>query len=73
LAVLINQNAQKLKNSSFSPAQETNPKYALRTWLTRLGMNGGKFKMTRQVLRARLDGNSAYAKPQGERCGKTAG
>ena len=64
LAVLINQNALKLKTSSFRPAQESNPKYALRTWLTRLGMNGDKFRITRQVLLARLEGNSAYAKPK---------
>ena len=64
LAVLINQNALKLKTSSFRPAQKTNPKYGLRVWLIRLGMNGDKFKITRHVLLARLEGSSAYAKPR---------
>ena len=66
LAVLINQNALKFKNSSFRPAQEENPKFGLRTWLTRLGMNGDKFRITRQVLLARLDGNSARRRPKGK-------
>jgi len=63
LAVIINQNAQKFKTSSFRPSQKENRKFALRIWLTRLGMNGEKFKITRQVLLARLDGNSAFSKP----------
>lgn len=69
LAVLINQNALKLKTSSFLPAQEENPKYALRIWLIRLGMNGDKYRITRQVLLARLEGSSAYAKPKTKAAG----
>ena len=65
LAVCINQNAQKLKNASFRPSQEENPKFALRTWLTRIGMNGDKFKMTRKVLLANLAGNAAFRSEPG--------
>lgn len=63
LAVCINENAQKLKTSSFRPAQEENPKYALRTWLIRLGLNGNAFKKTRKTLLSRLAGSSAFRSP----------
>lgn len=67
LAVCMNENAKKLKHSSFKPAQEDNPKYALRTWLLRLGMNGDSYKKTRKVLLARLSGRAAFrsATPEG--------
>ena len=60
LVVCMNENAKTLKHSSFKPAQEENPKYALRTWLLRLGMHGDRFKNTRKVLLARLSGSSAF-------------
>ena len=67
LAACINQNAQKLKNASFRPSQEENPKFALRTWLTRIGMNGDKFKKTRKFLLAKLAGNSSFRHDPGVR------
>jgi hypothetical protein len=39
LFAFINKNAKVLKHASFKPAQEENPKYGFRTWLTRLGVN----------------------------------
>lgn len=60
LAVCMNENAKKLKFSSFKPAQEENPKFAFRTWLLRLGMNGGDYKTTRKVLLERLSGSAAF-------------
>ena len=60
LAVFINKNAKELKKSSPKPAQDENPKYALRTWLIRLGMNGEPFKTARKVLLANLEGSSAF-------------
>ena len=60
LAVCINRNAQTLRYSSLKPAQEDNPKFALRTWLIRLGMNGDEFKATRKFLLANLAGNAAF-------------
>ncbi|WP_425057992.1 hypothetical protein SCACP_25850 [Sporomusa carbonis] len=60
LAVCMNEYAKKLKRSSFKPAQEENPKYAMRTWLLRLGMNGDAFKLARKVLLARLSGSAAF-------------
>ena len=66
LAVSMNENALKLKTSSFRPAQEENPKYALRTWLIRLGLNGHAYKKTRKTLLSRLEGSSAFrsSKPE---------
>lgn len=63
LAACMNENAKKLKHSSFKPAQEDNPKFALRTWLLRLGMNGDDFKTTRKVLLAKLSGSAAFRTP----------
>lgn len=66
LAVCMNESAKKLKHSSFKPAQEDNPKYAMRTWLLRLGMSGDAFKTTRKVLLARLSGSAAFRTPAEE-------
>ena len=66
LAVCINENAKKLKRSFFKPAQDDNPKFALRTWLLRLGMSGDPFKKTRKVLLARLSGSAAFRTPAEE-------
>jgi len=60
LVVHINKNALKLKHASFKPAQDDNPKFAFRTWLTRLGMVSDEFKATRKTLLANLEGNGAF-------------
>ena len=62
LASLINENAKKLKHTSFKQAQEDNPKYAFRTWLTRLGMNGSRYKDIRKTLLSNLEGSGAFRK-----------
>ena len=66
LVVCVNENAKRLKYSSFKPAQEDNPKYAMRTWLLRLNMSGDAFKKTRKVLLARLSGSAAFRTPAEE-------
>ena len=66
LVVCVNENAKRLKHSSFKPAQEDNPKYAMRTWLLRLNMSGDAFKKTRKVLLARLAGSAAFRTPAEE-------
>ena len=66
LVVCVNENAKRLKYSSFKPAQEDNPKYAMRTWLLRLNMSGDAFKKTRKVLLARLAGSAAFRTPAEE-------
>ncbi|MCD8501294.1 MAG: hypothetical protein LRY71_05940 [Bacillaceae bacterium] len=62
LIALINQSALKQKRATFKQAQDDNPKYAFRTWLIRLGMNGSEYKTARKVLLAKLEGSGAYAK-----------
>lgn len=62
LASLINENAKKLNHTSFKQAQEDNPKYAFRTWLTRLGMNGSRYKEIRKTLLSNLEGSGAFRK-----------
>ena len=43
---------------------EPNEKYALRNWLTRLGMNGSELKKTRWYLYQNLTGNTAFRTPE---------
>lgn len=62
LAAFINQNAKKQKRATFKRAQGDNPKYAFRTWLIRLGMNGPEYKTTRKVLLQNLEGSGAFRK-----------
>ena len=64
LAIGIDASAKKLKHSSLKPAQEENPKFAFRTWLIRLGMNGDDFKATRKVLLANLAGDCSFRSPK---------
>ena len=56
----LSQMAKTVKTASSRPQQNENPKYAMRTWLLRLGFVGDEFKTARDVLTKRLDGNGAY-------------
>ena len=42
-------------------------KYALRIWLTRLGMNGPEFKTTRKILMKNLSGYAAFPNEEAAR------
>ena len=65
LAAFINQNAKKQKRATFKRAQDDNPKYAFRTWLIRLGMNGPEYKTARKALLQNLEGSGAFRKVSG--------
>ena len=54
LAVLMNQQAISQKRIQAKDVNDENEKYALRTWLLRLGMNGPDFKETRKILMENL-------------------
>ncbi len=69
LIVLMNESAKKLKRASFKPSQNDNPKYAMRTWLIRLGMNGEEYKAVRKTLLSKLEGNSSFRKVPKDRNG----
>ena len=66
LGVQINNYSKKLKRASFKQSQDDNPKYALRTWLTRIGMNGPEYKATRKTLLKNLEGSGAFRKVEVE-------
>jgi len=60
LAVLMNQQAIQQKRIQAKTVDETNERYAFRTWMIRLGMNGDDFKLTRKLLMENLGGSMAF-------------
>lgn len=60
LCLALSQMAKTLKTASPKPQQNENPKYAMRTWLLRLGFIGDEFKTAREVLTKRLDGDASF-------------
>ena len=60
LCLALSQMAKDLKNASPKPQQHENPKYAMRTWLLRLGFIGDEFKTARDILTRRLPGDAAF-------------
>jgi DNA-directed RNA polymerase subunit L len=62
LCFLISEYSKTLNRASFKQAQDDNPKYALRTWLIRIGMKGPEYKESRKTLLKHLEGSSAFRK-----------
>ena len=60
LAGMMNKQALDQKRIQAKMVSDENEKYALRIWLTRLGMNGPEYKEARGVLMENLTGNSAF-------------
>ncbi len=60
LCLALSQMAKSLKSASPKPQQTENPKYAMRTWLLRLGFIGEEFVTARDLLTRRLAGNTAF-------------
>ena len=60
LCLALSQMAKDVKSASSKPQQNENPKYAMRTWLLRMGFIGEEFKTAREVLTKRLSGNAAF-------------
>ena len=60
LAVLMNQQAISQKRIQAKDVNDENEKYALRTRLLRLGMNGPDFKETRKIIMENLSGHAAF-------------
>ena len=56
----LSQLAKEVKFASAKPQQHENPKYAMRTWLLRMGFIGDEFKTAREVLTKRLSGDAAF-------------
>lgn len=60
LVAMMTKQALDQKRIQAKEVNEENEKYALRIWLTRLGMNGPEFKTTRKILMENLSGHSAF-------------
>ena len=60
LWLALSQLAKQVKTASANPQQTENPKYAMRTWLLRLGFIGDEFKTARELYTKRLDGDTAF-------------
>ena len=60
LCLALSQLAKDVKFASPKPQQHENPKYAMRTWLLRMGFIGEEFKTARDLLTRRLSGDTAF-------------
>ena len=60
LCLALSQMAKDVKTASPRPQQNENPKFAMRTWLMRMGFIGEKFATARDFLTRNLDGDAAF-------------
>ena len=60
LCLALSQMAKDVRTASPKPQQNENPKYAMRTWLLRLGFIGGEFATARDFLTRNLSGDTAF-------------
>ena len=60
LCLALSQMAKDLRTASPKPQQHENPKFAMRTWLMRLGFMGEEFATARDFLTRNLEGDAAY-------------
>ena len=59
--------AEQTSKVRMKPADGSNPRYQMRTWLLRLGFIGEQFARPRQTLLENLEGNSAFFRPNERR------
>ena len=71
LCAAINLTAIKQHNIYAKQVDEANEKFAFRTWLTRLGMNGTEMKSARRILYRNLSGHTAFRTAKDEEKWKT--
>ena len=60
LCLALSQMAKEVRSASAKPQQNENPKYAMRTWLLRLGFIGEEFATARDILTRRLSVDAAF-------------
>lgn len=60
LCLALSQMAKDVRCANPKKQTTDNPKYAMRTWLLRLGFIGDEFKTARSVLTRNLEGNAAW-------------
>ena len=56
----LSEMAKEVKGATNKPQQNENPKYAMRTWLLRLGFIGDEFKTARETLTSNLKGDASF-------------
>lgn len=60
LCLALSQMAKQVRGASAKPQQHENPKYAMRTWLLRLGFIGEEFATARDFLTRNLSGDASF-------------
>ena len=60
LCLALSEMAKMVKKADPKPMQMENPKYAMRTWLLRLGFIGDEFATARDILTRNLEGDAAF-------------
>ncbi len=60
LCLALSQMAKMVKTASPKEPQVENPKFAMRTWLIRLGFVGDEFATAREILTRSLSGDAAF-------------
>ena len=60
LCLALSQMAKDVRSASPKPQQHENPKFAMRTWLMRLGFMGDEFATARDFLMRNLSGDCAF-------------
>jgi len=60
LCLALSEMAKEVRTASPKPQQTENPKFAMRTWLMRLGFIGEEFATARDFLTRNLDGDAAF-------------
>ena len=65
LCLALSEMAKEVRTASSTPQQNENPKYAMRTWLLRLGFIGDEFKTARDLFISRLEGDAAFRNGRG--------
>lgn len=60
LCLALSEMAKELRTASPKPQQTENPKFAMRTWLIRLGLVGEEFSTARDFLTKNLSGDAAF-------------
>ncbi|MCH3958039.1 MAG: amidoligase family protein [Selenomonas sp.] len=60
LCLALSQQAKGLQSASPKEPQRENPKFAMRTWLLRMGFIGEEFTTARGILTKNLEGDAAF-------------
>ena len=60
LCLVMSQEAKEKRSISAAPVQMENEKFAMRTWMNRMGMIGPEFKTAHEVFRRKLSGDAAF-------------